>query len=184
MLNIILNILWYSILTIIVLYLLIKAVFKIKFHFWSIQPVFHIYDIHHWINPYKLVDPELPSMNKYVNIIDIKTKSVDDLSEKEITNFCEFLKKYYLRTKKTEYLPEIKHVMEYLKSSNHPSFVSIYTEPKLVINQENIVTDKDILSVISARPLHVSIKGQKTFPTYYVDNLCVKAAVRKKGIAP
>lgn len=184
MLNIISSIIWYIILIIFALYLIIKAVFKIKFHFWSIQPVFHIYDIQHWINPYKLVDPELPPMNKYVNIIDIKTKSVDDLSEKEIANFCEFLKKYYLRTKKTEYLPETKHIMEYLKASNHQSFVSIYTEPKLVINKESIITDKDILSVISARPLHVSLKGKKTFPTYYVDNLCVKPAMRKKGVAP
>tara|TARA_Y100000389_G_scaffold205118_1_gene263464 strand:+ start:3324 stop:4523 length:1200 start_codon:yes stop_codon:yes gene_type:complete len=178
------HVIWYLILVLIILYILLKAIFKLKFHFWSIQPVFHIYDIHHWLNPYKLVDPELPQMNKYVNIIDIKTKSIEDLSEKEINVFCNFLKEYYLRTKGMQYLPDVKHVMEYLKASNHSSFISFYTEPKLLFDKEHIITDKDTLSVISARPLHVSLKGMETFPTYYVDNLCVKPSMRKKGIAP
>ena len=174
----------YIVLFLVILYLSAKAFLKIKFHFWSIQPVFHIYDLKHWLNPNKIIVPELPEINKYVNLIDIKTKNVEELSDAEVQQFCNFIKSFYLRTKGTEYLPQQKHIMEYLKASNHPSFVSIYYEPNLLLDKNKIIRDKKIQSVISARPLHVSLKGHKTFPTYYVDNLCVNPAMRKKGIAP
>ena len=108
----------YIILIILLLYLILRGIFKIKFHFWSIQPVFHIYDLQHWFNPYKIIETKLPSINKYVNIIDIRTYSIDEINETDIKNFCNFLKSYYLRNKRSEYLPEEKHIMEYLKFTN------------------------------------------------------------------
>ena len=179
-----LNVIGYIVLLIGILYLSMKAFLKIKFNFWSIQPVFHIYDLNHWLNPNKIIVPELPKINKYVNLIDIKTKSVEELTEIEVQRFCNFIKSYYLRTKGTEYLPKQKHIMEYLKASNHHSFISIYYEPNLLLDKNKTIKVEEILSVISARPLHVSLKGQRTFPTYYVDNLCVNPSMRKKGIAP
>ena len=174
----------YLILSLIVLYLVTRAFIKIKFHFWSIQPVFHIYDIYHWLKPHQIVDAALPEINKYVNLIDIKTKKVEDLTELETSRFCSFLKSFYLRSKEANYIPEPHHIMEYLKGSNHPSFVSMYKTPKVLFDAESAIVDDELSSVISARPLHVTLKGQKTFPTYYVDNLCVNPGMRKQGIAP
>ena len=59
---------FYIIFGILLLYLILRGIFKIKFHFWSVQPVFHIYDLQHWCNPYKVIETELPTVNKYVNI--------------------------------------------------------------------------------------------------------------------
>lgn len=174
----------YLIVSLIMLYLVARAFIKIKFHFWSIQPVFHIYDLYYWIRPNQIVEPALPEINKYVNLIDIKTKKVEDLTDLETSRFCSFLKSFYLRTKHTNYVPEPRHVMEYLKGSNHPSFVSMYKTPKLLFDAEGAIADDELSSVISARPLHVTLKNQRTFPTYYVDNLCVNPAMRKQGVAP
>ncbi len=165
---------FYPILIILLIYLILKAIFKIKFHFWSIQPVFHIYDIQHWINPYKVIEKELPVINKYVNLINIQTYSIDEISETNVKIFCDFLKKYYLRNNDSEYLPEERHIMEYLKYTNNPSFISIYTRYKY----------EEICSVISAKELNVTFKNKKTFSLYYIDNLCVNSNMRKQGIAP
>ena len=174
----------YLILSLIVLYLICRAFIKIKFHFWSIQPVFHIYDLYYWFKPNQIIDPALPDINKYVNLIDIKTKKVEDLTELEISRFCSFLKLFYLRSKEANYIPEPRHIMEYLKGGNHPSFVSIYKTPKMLFDAESAIVDHELSSVISARPLHITLKNQKTFPIYYIDNLCVNPAMRKQGVAP
>ena len=180
---------FYIILIILLLYLILRGIFKIKFHFWSIQPVFHIYDLQHWFNPYKIIEKDLPYVNKYVNIIDIRTYSINEINEIDIKKFCNFLKSYYLRNKRSEYLPEERHIMEYLKLTNMPSFISIYRHPKLLYdNNKNLkkttIKDYEICSVISAKVLNITFKNKNTFPLYYIDNLCVNPTMRKQGIAP
>ena len=54
---------------------------------------------------------------------------------------------------------------------NHPSFLSTY-------RQQGI-----IYGAITARPLYLRLKGQREFPLYYADHLCVHRGMRKKGIA-
>jgi hypothetical protein len=180
---------FYIILIILLLYLILRGIFKIKFHFWSVQPVFHIYDLQHWFNPYKVIETDLPTINKYVNIIDIRTYSINEISDLDTTKFCNFLKNNYLRNKRAEYLPDQRHIMEYLKSTNKPSFISIYRKPKILYtgskNINNvIINDHEICSVISAKVLNITFKNKKTFPLYYIDNLCVNPDMRKQGIAP
>lgn len=179
----------YIIAFIIFTYLILKAFVKIKFHFWSAQPVFHIYDLHHWLRPNKIISSALPEMNKYVNLVNIKTKRIDEMSDKQITVVCKFIRENYLRNKTAEYSPDEHHIVEYMKGANHPSYVSVYYRPKLLCEasagsetETNIETD--IYSVISARILNITMKGIGSFPLYYIDNLCVNPAMRKKGVAP
>lgn len=174
----------YFILAIIICYIVLMTIMKLRFHFWSIQPVFHIYDLNHWFAPYKIIQPELPETNKYINLINITTTDVNKLKDTEKTRFCNFIKSYYLRSHSTEYIPEVKHIMEYFYASNHPSFISIYKSPNLLFENEQCISFDEYNSVSSARVLHVTLKGKTPFPTYYVDNLCVNPVMRKKGIAP
>lgn len=177
----------YVILIFTVLYLILKAFIKIKFHFWSIQPVFHIYDIQHWLRPNRVICNQLPEINKFVNIVDIKTKNLDEMSKQEITSFCTFIRENYLRNKDAEYAPEESHIMECMKGVNHPSYISIHYRPAFPIDSTTnpeINLNTDIYSVISARIVHITLKNVSSFPLYYIDNLCVNPAMRKKGIAP
>ena len=123
-------------------------------------------------------------MNKYVNLFFIKTHNVSEMNDTQKTRFCNFIKSYFLRNKHIEYIPEQKHILEYLYASNHPSFISIYKQPTLLFEKETNIDFDEIQSVISARPLHVTINNKPSFPIYYVDNLCVNPAMRNKGIAP
>ena len=175
----------YIILATIALYVILCGYVKIKFRFWSIQPVFHIYDFMYWINPPGVINRNLPEMNNYINLLDITTKPLDDINDTTITRMCNFINSYYLRNHDAEYTPEQQNITEYLKNSNYPAYITIYREPKLLFsNGVPEAAIDDFKAVITSRPLHITLKNKLTFPTYYVDNLCVDPAHRKKGIAP
>lgn len=191
---------------IIIIYLVLCAYIKIKFHFWSVQPVFHIYDIMYWIKPPKRISYDLPKINKYVNLVDIKTFNTETLDETTTTRICNFINSYYLRRDNIKYLPTKSNIMSYLNNSNYPSYISIYKKSKILfdkspldfksaINDQHFTEKKaltpvktypvdDYISVITARILHITMKGINTLPLYYVDNLCVHPEHRKRGIAP
>ena len=174
----------YIALSIIVLLIIFNLFLRIKFPFWSIQPVFHIYDLQHWIFTKKIINPELPSANKYVKLLDIETypykKAPNDITVKSSA----FIKEHFLRNKYAQYNPSYDDIFNYLDTST-PSFISIYSKPKVIFDAESGILDRDILGVITSRPLLLLLKNIKeTLNVNYVDNLCVHKANRKQGIAP
>ena len=174
----------YIALSIIVLLIIFNLFLRIKFPFWSIQPVFHIYDLQHWIFTKKIINPELPSANKYVKLLDIETypykKAPNDITVKSSA----FIKEHFLRNKYAQYNPSYDDIFNYLDTST-PSFISIYSKPKVIFDAESGILDRDILGVITSRPLFITFKNIKeTLNVNYVDNLCVHKANRKQGIAP
>ena len=182
--------LWlYIILFIITILILLMGYIKLRYRFWSKQPVFHYYNIWYWMRPPGIIQRDAPESNEYVNIINVKSQDIASLSETDTKKIVNFIGNHYLRTKSTSYLPENKHIMTYFLNSNHKSYISIYKRPTLLYENEKYVTEQkhivenEYLGMISARPLHVTLKNKPTFSTYYVDNLCVHHAHRKKGIA-
>lgn len=202
----------------IVFYLFLVLFFKCKMPFWSKQPVFHWYNLMYWLGgPPGLMIKDLPVINKYVDLFNIKTFSLTDYesegNKEAISTICEFIKKNYIYTtskagktsaseagkagpdKGVLYTPNKSHILDYLINSNHPGYFTLYQEPKMLLQADTSatdasITDTDIIAVISARPLYVRLNkksllgSEKTmFTTYYVDNLCVQPAYRKKGIA-
>ena len=67
------SIIIYVFLAIIILLIIVKCFIKIKFRFWSIQPVFHIYDFYWYIFPCGIIRHELPEINRYCNFKEIET---------------------------------------------------------------------------------------------------------------
>ena len=214
-----LHLLSYFIALLIIFYLFLVLYLKCKMPFWSKQPVFHWYNLSYWLSgPPGLISKELPLINKYVDFFNIKTLSLNNDNSNDENNdenstatMCEFIKENYIavgtngvgtnangvgtnanevgRGTDTIYAPTKTQILDYLLHSNHPSYFTVYQEPKLFCQPEES-TSKDIVAVISARPLYVRLNkkalfgAEKTmFTTYYVDNLCVHPAYRKKGIA-
>ena len=175
----------YLILCVLLIYITLTAYIKIKMKFWYTQPVFHIYNIWYWLNPPGLILDREPEINKYTNILDIKTYGISDINDTLLDRACNFIKSYYVQSPNTKYIPTKKNIVEYLKSCNNESYLSIYQTPKLLFQKDepSSVLD-DIISVITARPLNITLKGKTPFTLYYVDNLCVHPDYRKDGIAP
>ena len=75
--------------------------------------------------------------------------------------------------------------MSDLECSNYPSYITIYKKPKMLFDKHNnnsFMYIDEYISVITARILHMTLKGIKTIPLYYFDNLCVHQDHRKNGI--
>ena len=185
---------------IIIIYLIIAIYLKCKMPFWSKQPVFHIYNIFYWLKPPGLISSDMPLISKYVDLLNIKTHKVGDEDERKalFISVCNFIKDNYVKDKKyTNYSPAQNEILNYLEASNHASYFTLYQQPKLLFNKNVPETAIDeIIGVISARPLYVRIQQKNLFtpknlfttkklmfPIYYVDNLCVQPAYRKKNIA-
>ena len=175
--------------TLIAIIILIATYIKMKFRFWTLQPVFHIYDFHYYLFPPGIINPELPEKNKYCNFKEIETVKYDSLSELKINQFVRFICSNYLQNEENCYSPKKNNIMPYFEGHNDVSFFSFYYEDELLMNLKKGTTiqDKRVIGIMTTRPLNVIInKGssQIKLDVYYVDHLCVDRMYRKKGIAP
>ena len=76
----ILYILGFIVLCIILLFVYIR----LKYKFWTLQPVFHFYDIYYWFINVGVIRKELPEKNRYVNLQKITTKLFDNIDEQTL----------------------------------------------------------------------------------------------------
>ena len=71
--------------------LIIAIVFiyiRLKFGFWAIQPVFHVYDLGFMLKPPGIIISSLPEKNKYTNFKNIDTIIFTELSSLQIQRFA------------------------------------------------------------------------------------------------
>jgi hypothetical protein len=206
---------YFIIVLIVLIYLIVTVYLKHKLNFWITQPVFHIYNLFYWLNPPGVINKEIPSIlsvaqkgaSKHLNQFNIKTLEIEELKDTVLcAQICNFIKTNYIfqqivpkqaaqkqkqaeqkqkQAVKTVYTPTASNIIEYHNGTNHPSFFSIYQQPKILFEKgEPATTINDLIGVISARALNITFKNALPFPTYYIDNLCVDPLHRKSGIAP
>ena len=189
------NIAYIIILLFVLVYLSFTAYLKYKLKFWLTQPVFHIYNLWYWMHPPGIISRDLPSITSitqkgaanYLNQYNIKTINLEGIEDTILCDqICNFIKTNYIfQSKQAVYTPTKSNILEYHKGANHPSFFSIYQQPKILFERgEATTTIKELIAVISARALNITLKNTPTFPTYYIDNLCVEPVHRKSGFAP
>ena len=184
----------YILVCLLLLYLIPSAYLRLKMPFWHTQPVFHLYNLKYWCKPPgQLGGVSTVAANKFVNLQNNEFIAItDDLvapgSHVKFTQICNFIKDYYVIHKDAIYKPTPTDILAYLQSNNHSSYFNVYQEPRMLFEKgvPSSTTDYEMLGVISARVLNVTLHGNKKieFPVYYIDNLCVKPDYRKKGIPP
>ena len=184
MLDYISYILFFSVFAIILIFIYIR----LKFGFWAIQPVFHIYDIKYMINPPGIIDDYLPDKNKYTNFKNIDTILYVDLTQIQKQRLVNLIQANYLQREDNTFMPRLENISPYFTGHNDKSFASFYNEPEFLIDLKKgtTINEQKIVGLITSRPLHVSINNgdnEAKFRAYYVDYLCVDKMYRKKGIA-
>ena len=183
----------------IILFIVIIIIFyiyiRIKFRFWSIQPVFHFYDIYYWFKNVGIIRKELPEKNRYTNFKNItfisfeKMISNKNTFNKRIKEFTFLIQNHYLKSKDKDndfhFNPKEENIIPYFKNHFADCYFSFYYEDILLedINNKSLIPDKKLIGVMTSRPLHVYIQG-KLLDVYYVDYLCVDKSHRNKNIAP
>jgi len=170
---------------IVLIILLIFAYIKITFRFWSQQPVFHIYDLWYYIFSPGIIQYQLPEKNKYCNFENIV---FEPFSPKNLDKYLFLIQKCYLQNKENQFMPTKENIIPYFTGHNTTSFLSLYYENELLIDQKSSETIpyKNLIGGMTTRPLQVTINNGKKdafFDCYYVDYLCVDTDYRKKGIA-
>jgi len=160
----------YYILLIITIIVLLVAYFKLKYPFWSKQPVFHYHNLIYWISPPGIIQHDKPKINKYYDE-KINFCSNFKLSKYKKSLLEYFIKRNYMPHKHEKYIPPKNGVIDYLKNHNDKSYVSFIEE------------NKKVIATMTTRPLNCKIDNT-VFNLYYVDFLCVSTKHRKKGIAP
>ena len=184
MLETISYLLFFGILVVFLIYIYIK----LKFGFWAIQPVFHVYDISYMLKTPGIIDDSLPGKNKYTNFKDITTIVYTELTEIQLQRFANLIKVHYLQNKDNIFSPQLNNITPYFYGHNNKSFVSFYNEDNHMIDLKNntSIKDKKVIGVMTSRPIYVVINNghkEAKFCAYYVDYLCVDTLNRKKGIA-
>ena len=178
----------YILLGIMFLILFFIAYVKIKYRFWSIQPVFHYYDFYYWFVDVGVINKDLPIKNKYFQPL-IKSFSFDKLNKTQIAEFTELICINYIQNKDykdNKFIPATENIVPYFTSHNSLCYWSLYYKTTLS-NQDNaLIETPKLISAITSRPLHVEIieKTTTTMDVYYIDYLCVDVTNRRSGIAP
>jgi len=160
---------FYVIIIIIIIVILIKAYFKIKYQFWSRQPVLFYHDLYNLLFNNKVIDKEYPKKNKFYDK-SIKYYRIDKLNNIIKENIYKFIKNNYLTEDNELYLPEnVNDIFDYFYSS--PSgYISI------AYKYDNVI------STMMHTPCKC-IMNNKKMDICYVDWLCVDKENRKKGLA-
>lgn len=183
--------LFYVFIALIIFLLVIGTYIKIKFRFWSIQPVFHAYDFHYYFYTNgNIIMSELPQENKYCNFKNIQTIDYSKIEDFKSKQFVNFIQENYLKNGENRFMPQQENIHPYFIGHNCACFFTYYEEEQPIYDTKHaeIINHPKIISVITSRPLHVTMKNNKKTPShiniYYVDYLCVDQLYRKKGIAP
>ena len=155
------------------------AYIKIRYHFWSTQPVFHYYNIVYRIRPPGKISNSIGPINRYTNIIDIKTYNVSELDDSKIQYICGFIKNFCLRTSTLNFLPENNNIVPYLRDSGENGYVSIYYDSSPYAEKGD-----NYKGLVCGRKLCVVFNEGPIFPIYYMDNLCIYPGYKKKDIFP
>lgn len=176
---------YYPIILLISVYIITIIYTKVKYPFWSFQPVFHYYNILYWFKPPGVINYDLPEYNKFCNFTDVKTFKHSDLPNVDNQLIVNFLRTHFLRTHTSNYLPTENSFNSCFLNHKYDSYISMYYEPKMLFDYSNgsTVTNKEIIGLITSRPLYVTLYNID-FGAYYIDYLCVNPLYRKKNIAP
>lgn len=171
----------YLFLFIVVVIIVIFITIRLTFKFWAIQPVFHIYDVHRWLNSDRIIDISLPKVNKYVKLIDVETYDVKSVSQDERDMVVKFICENYL----VNYSPEVNDIFPYFSTSLGKSYLSIFLDNvfKNSVSELNY-NGRDVIGIITSRPLFLTFSGKEPMIINYIDNLTVRTDRRKEGIAP
>ena len=172
----------YILAAIITIIILFYAIIKIRFRFWSKQPVFHFYNLWYWMFPPGIIVHDKPEENKYTNLKDIKFINYASLNSVDQERFIKFIQDHYLNTTEVQYKPEKGNIVPYFENTKNSFFSMYFKKTYDTDNESNIITKTNLIGVMTSRLLNVSIDNNE-FTTYYVDYLCVHKDNRKQGVA-
>ena len=159
----------HTIVIIVIIYFLIIGFFKLKYPFWSRQPVFHLHNLYYWLKPPGIINEDLPEKNKFYDET-IQFYNYNILSTKKKELFADFIRNNYMPDNNEKYSASNECIFDNFEAHADKSFISMK------------IYNNTILSCMTTKPLECYIDGNKMIINY-VDYLCVDEKHRKKRYA-
>lgn len=158
---------------------------RIKFGFWALQPVYHVYDVGYYFRSPFVIEPGIPPKNKYINFKEVDTTQVENWTSIQQQRFLNLVRTHYLQNADNVFSPTWDNIAPYFVGHRAPCFASFFYKDHLILDVKKGTTNTDrrMVGAITSRPARVLLSG-RSLDVYYVDYLCVDKAHRKKNIAP
>ncbi len=160
---------FYIILSIILLIIIAYISYKVKYGYWTKQPVFHYHNIFYWYNPPGVIEKGNVEISKYYNP-QIEFIESDKITTEKKELFALLLKSHFMPYKGEKYAPTTQQIMNSFNSHNRPSYIALNYDKKTLI------------SVLTTIPINIYFNGNKQ-EIYYADFLCVHPKHRNQGVA-
>ena len=171
----------YIIITIILLFLLYVGYYKVRYRFWTTQPIFHRYQLYNWIFLNRLICEDISPHNKYLNLLNITVKDYDQLNKKDLTSIISLLNKFLQSPKDIKNNLTIETLVPYLINHNFPVYIGLYKTQTYLHDSKNasIIADENINGIIISRPLDIVSKSLDA-TVNYIDTICINTDVLKE----
>tara|TARA_Y100000816_G_scaffold292131_1_gene285983 strand:- start:3675 stop:4823 length:1149 start_codon:yes stop_codon:yes gene_type:complete len=164
----------YIFLFIVLTVLLCLLYLKIRYPFWSRQPVFHYYNLYYWLTSPGYLNYEF-NINKYYDG-NIEFNDYLKLNKDKKNELYTLVKNNYSPASHEYYEPTMDAIIDYFKGHNKKVYISM----KYSIDTNK---NKKCIGTMSSIPYEMVIYKNK-MDIYYIDFLCVHKDYRKKGNAP
>jgi GNAT superfamily N-acetyltransferase len=187
--------LWLLVAFVLALYIVGRLYIRVRFRFWAIQPVFHVYNIGYWLGRRGVIHPSCEpgahggGVAKYLNFFNIHRAAAGELSAEARAAVAGLIQTHYTpavsRGGGWRYAPTEQQIFSNLESKN--AFVCRYFVDGAADGDAR--ADR-LAGCVTSRPVEVFFGGgggrggRSDLTAFYVDYLCVAASHRRKGIAP
>lgn len=152
----------------ILIFLSIYITIKLKYRFWSSQPIFHTYNLIYWFHSPGILQNKIPEKNKFYNE-NIICKKFNKFSNYELTILYAFLQMHYCYLENTTI------------TFNKRLFMNLFSKDSIISLQYSLLPKK-LLGIMTSRPLDCIINNKK-LSVSYLDHLCIHGKYKKKGLA-
>tara|TARA_B100001287_G_C22686548_1_gene534124 strand:- start:5645 stop:6880 length:1236 start_codon:yes stop_codon:yes gene_type:complete len=177
----------YVIITLILLVFIPMIYIKIKYPFWSHQPIFHTYDyLRFWTkNPY-IIQSSSPLKTKYLTPLVYSCKFLD-IDDNKLDQLVKFIQEHYVESDKVLTMIDKKDIEQDLSINENPSFISVYNEKKMDYDsKQSTIVEKDIIvGCMTSKAVKIYMNTQDKFGenVYYWDYICSHRNYQDKFIA-
>ena len=111
----------YILLGIVIFYLLFVVYCKVRYRFWSVQPVFHFHNLYYWLFPPGIIQHKLPPVTKFFDP-NVKFYFWTALSDENKNKFYCLNKQFYLQDNNISYKPTEESIFSYFEGHDDPLF--------------------------------------------------------------
>lgn len=151
---------------------------KICYRFWSSQPIFHKYNLKHWLFPCGIYYKTQPLCNKKFFNTKLETFFYNDVSAKKKALLYYLLKTSYLKSSKFIFSLTKKQLFSFFEKSFHKNYLSLYYDliplPK---SDGKILKQKRLISSATSRILIGNIH-KNDIQVSFLDFICIHSKTK------